>query len=183
LADKIADGNGAVLSEFPIDLPPDKQTFPMRNRIVSGWSQGLLVVESPEWSGSLITANLALDQGRNLYAVPGPIDRPSSAGCHRLIQQGAKLVMSGSDILEDLGVLVLANDAGPAPANKSLQVPATLSPEERRVLESIETIETPLNDIFERCGMETAEVVANLMRLEIKGHIKQLPGRHYARLT
>jgi DNA processing protein len=184
LAEKIANGHGAVISEFPIDLPPDKQTFPMRNRIVSGWSQGLLVVESPLWSGSLITANLALDQGRNLYAVPGPIDRPSSAGCHKLIQQGAKLVMEAKDILEDLGILVLDNAAGPPTPGQSLAVPAAkLSDEEKKVLASIETIDTPLNDILERCGLETAEVIANLMRLEIKGHIKQLPGRNYARLT
>lgn len=104
LAERIAT-QGAVVSEFPVDYPPDKQTFPQRNRIVAGWSSGLLVVEAPVRSGSLITAQQAADMGRTVYAVPGNIDRPTSAGCNRLIQQGAKLVMDGGDILDDLMVL------------------------------------------------------------------------------
>ncbi len=189
LADRIADGHGAVVSEFPIDLPPDKQTFPMRNRIVSGWSQGLLVVESPVWSGSLITANLAADQGRPLFAVPGPIDRPSSGGCHKLIQQGAKLVMDARDVLEELGILILTdapvspdNPANPRQRIKGATPAVNLSPEEQAVLAVIHTYETPLEEILTISGQETGEVIANLMRLEIKGLIKQLPGRNYALL-
>ena len=105
LADRIADGHGAVVSEFPILTEPDKQTFPQRNRIVSGWSSGILVVEAPAWSGALITANNAADQGRSVYAVPGPIDRASSLGCNKLIQNGARLVLEAGDILEDLNML------------------------------------------------------------------------------
>jgi DNA processing protein len=141
-------------------------------------------VESPEWSGSLITANLAADQGRNLYAVPGPIDRPSSGGCHRLIQQGAKLVMTANDIFEDMGILTLSNEeTAPEPGKALKTARPALSGEETKVLECVETFDTALNDIFERSGMETSEVIANLMRLEIKGFVKQLPGRHYARLS
>ena len=106
LAEKIAAGNGAVVTEFPVDYPPDKQSFPLRNRIVAAWGQGLLVVEAPARSGALITVNQAGDYGRPIYAVPGQIDRPTSQGCNRLIQNGARLVMSADDILEDLEWLI-----------------------------------------------------------------------------
>ena len=86
LAERIANGHGAVISEFPIDCPPSKKSFPRRNRIVSGWSSGVIVVEAPGRSGALITAEQAGEQGRNVYAVPGPIDRPASHGCNRLIR-------------------------------------------------------------------------------------------------
>jgi DNA processing protein len=180
LAEKIASGHGAVVSEFPMDLPPDKQTFPMRNRIVSGWSSGILVVESPAWSGSLITANLAGDQGRSLYAVPGPIDRPTSAGCNKLIQQGARLVIDAQDILDDMGLLFPSHKAS-QPAGPVL--PPNLSEGELCLLRIIDTSETQLDEIMDQSGQETPDVVANLMRLEIKGLIKQYPGRHYVRLV
>ncbi len=93
LAERIADGNGAIVSEFPMTTSPDRQTFPMRNRIISGSSVGLLVVEAGLNSGALISAGQAADQGRTVFAVPGPIDRDTSQGTNRLIQQGAKLVM------------------------------------------------------------------------------------------
>ena len=104
LAEKIA-SCGALVTEFSMETTPDRQTFPMRNRIISGWGFGLLVVEAGMNSGALISASQAADQGRNLYAVPGPIDRPTSHGTNRLIQQGAKLVMSVDDILEDVQTL------------------------------------------------------------------------------
>src|SRR5690606_23595268 len=103
LSDRIAE-SGAVLSEFPVLYVPDKQSFPLRNRIVAGMSQGLLVVEAPAWSGALITANQALEQSRTVFAVPGPIDRPTSEGCHRLIQQGATLVCGAQDVIDELGM-------------------------------------------------------------------------------
>ena len=105
LAEKIA-ASGAVVSEYPMTFPPARENFPYRNRIVAGWCQGLLVVEAGLNSGALITANQAIDQGRQVYAVPGPIDRPTSAGSNRLIQQGAKLVTGASDILDDLNILL-----------------------------------------------------------------------------
>src|SRR5882762_6980675 len=104
LAEKIA-ASGAVISEFPMTFPPSPQTFPYRNRIVAGWGSGVLVVEAGLTSGALITANQALDHGRLVYAVPGQIDRPTSAGSNRLIQQGAKLITSAGDILDDLQIL------------------------------------------------------------------------------
>ena len=106
LAEKIRSGNGAVVSEFSMEIEPDRQTFPMRNRIISGWSQGILVVEAGLNSGALITASQAIEQGRSVYAVPGHINAPSAMGSNRLIQQGAKLVMDASDILDDLQILM-----------------------------------------------------------------------------
>src|SRR4029077_12800817 len=105
LAEKIMAGNGAVVSEFSMEIKPDRQTFPMRNRIISGWSPGILVAGAGLNSGALITASQAVEQGRSVYAVPGHINAPSAMGSNRLIQQGAKLVMSANDILDDLQVL------------------------------------------------------------------------------
>ena len=105
LAERIADGNGAIISEFPMATTPDRQTFPMRNRIISGSSLGLLVVEAGLNSGALISAGQAAEQGRTVFAVPGPIDRETSQGSNRLIQQGAKLVMESTDIIEELSGL------------------------------------------------------------------------------
>src|ERR1700693_1022843 len=113
LAEKIRAGNGAVISEFSMEIEPDRQTFPMRNRIISGWSHGILVVEAGANSGALITASQALEQGSAVYAVPGHINAPSAIGSNRLIQQGAKLVMDANDILDDLQILV--PEAKPAP--------------------------------------------------------------------
>ncbi|MBP7949911.1 MAG: DNA-processing protein DprA [Verrucomicrobiales bacterium] len=179
LAEKIAAGHGAVVSEFPMDLPPDKQTFPMRNRIVSGWSSGILVVEAPAWSGALITANMASEQGRSVYAVPGPIDRPTSTGCNRLIQQGAKLVMDARDVLEDLETLFpLSSVDAPQPARPQF----AFSEEEAAVYAAIGDRETHVEEIITACELPTPTISATLLRLEMKRAVKQLPGRHYVRL-
>jgi DNA processing protein len=183
LAEKIVQGHGALVSEFPMQKAPDKQTFPQRNRIVSGWSSGLLVVESPVWSGSLITANLAAEQGRAVYAVPGPIDRPSSAGCHKLIQTGARLVCDAQDILDDLGQLFPTQPSLPglgAPTSVTA-APSSLSQPEQELLLQLHSAETHFNELLEQCGQEIPDLIANLMRLELKGLIKQLPGKHYVR--
>ena len=181
LAEKIADGNGAVVSEFPIDQHPDKQTFPMRNRIVSGWSSGILVVEAPAWSGALITANMAAEQGRSVYAVPGPIDKATHVGCHKLIQNGARLIISAQDVLEDLGNL-FPKSADADPASPALYPIESLSAEEQVVYALVEGSETHVETILSACDLPTPIVSASLMRLELKKIIKQLPGRHYARM-
>src|SRR6201989_589849 len=113
LAEKIRSGSGAIVSEFSMDIEPDRQTFPMRNRIISGWSHGLLVVEAGANSGALISVAQALEQGRNVYAVPGHINAPTAIGSNRLIQQGAKLVMDANDILDDLQILLPASKTAP----------------------------------------------------------------------
>src|SRR5204863_7698519 len=144
LAEKIRSGNGAVVSEFSMEIEPDRQTFPMRNRIISGWSHGLLVVEAGQNSGALISVTQALEQGRSVYAVPGHINAPSAQGSNRLIQQRAKLVMVASDVLDDLQILLPETKPEPEAAVRSLP---TLSDEERRVYDSIEATETSIDDI------------------------------------
>ena len=205
LAARIADGAGAVVSEFSMAVRPDRQTFPMRNRIISGCGLGLLVVEASLNSGALISAGQALDQGRPVFAVPGQIDRPSSQGTNRLIQQGAKLVMECGDVLEELdslpGLFPAAAPAAPAaaspePALDDDQTPApspvpsparaaaaTLRPQEAAVLEAVEQDGTSIDRIISKCGLPTPVVSSTLLALELKKLIKQLPGKHYVRLV
>jgi DNA processing protein len=180
LAERIAQ-NGAVVSEYPVDRPADKQTFPYRNRIVAGWTCGLIVVEAPLRSGSLITAQQATEQGRTVYAVPGPIDKPTSAGCNRLIQQGAKLIMDGADVLDDL--MTLFPTAPKAPKVEESRPVVTLTLEEEILYNAISTDEAHINDITTDSGLTTATVSATLMRLEMKRMIRALPGRRYVRLV
>lgn len=177
LAEKIAQ-HGAVVSEFPLLYLPDKQSFPLRNRIVSGWSSGILVVEAPQRSGALITANQAAEHGRTVYAVPGPIDRPTSVGCHRLIQDGAKLVVSVEDILEDFGQLelIMDSDGSDHPA-----APAGLTSEEQAVFALLSGTELGIEDIIRQVGLPSQTVSTTLMRLEMKRLVKQLPGKHFVR--
>ncbi len=179
LADKIAE-QGAVVSEFPVDYPPDKQSFPLRNRIVSGWSCGIIVAEAPARSGSLITAQQAADQGRTVYAVPGNADRPSSHGCNRLIQQGAKLIMDGADVLDDLMSLFPTSSQAPMAAATPLHV--VLQRDEETVYEVLGSEELHINEITTRCGLAMSMVSASLMKLEMKRLIKPLPGKFYVRL-
>ena len=181
LAERIAHGHGAVVSEFPILTPPDKQTFPQRNRIVSGWSHGILVVEAPAWSGALITANNAADQGRSLYAIPGPIDRPSSTGCNRLIQNGARLVMDASEILEDLQLLIPASsDSAPPPTSPPLP---DLSEPEQAIWNALAAGDTQIDQLTTATGLPPSEVAARLTRMELRQLVRQLPGRIYSRAT
>ena len=182
LAEKIADGRGAVVSEFPLHTAPDKQTFPQRNRIVAAWSRALLVTESPAWSGSLITANLAAEYGRPVYAVPGPIDKPTSAGCHRLIRDGATLVTDAADILDDLGGLSLE---GAAPAAGGMTVPVMnetlpeLPPEEQTILDALGDTESGIDRLIEATGLPAPTVTATLLKLEMKRLVRALPGFRY----
>ncbi len=180
LAERIAQ-NGAVISEYPVDRSADKQTFPYRNRVVAGWSTGVIVVEAPLRSGSLITAQQAADQGRTVYAVPGPIDRPTSAGCNRLIQQGAKLIMDGGDVLDDL--MTLFPTAPVAPKLQETPPVAALTLDEEILYKAIGSDESHINDITTTSGLTTATVSSTLMRLEMKRLIRALPGRRYVRLV
>src|ERR1051326_8805494 len=179
LAEKICTGNGAVISEFSMEIEPDRQTFPMRNRIISGWSHGILVVEAGLNSGALITAAQALEQGRSVYAVPGHINAPSAMGSNRLIQQGAKLVMDASDILDDLQILL--PEAKPSPQAAVRPLP-TLSDEERKVYEAIDSAETTIDRIAAKCDLPSSTVSSTLLRLELKRLVKQLPGKYFVKL-
>ena len=177
LADRIA-ASGAVVSEFPIDTKPDRQTFPIRNRIVTGLSFGVLVVEAGANSGALISANMAAEQGRTLYAVPGRIDAPSALGSNRLIQQGAKLVITVDDILDDLPLVFREKPDLPAAA------PAVdLTPDQQKILEAIGTEETSLDSVIATSGLTAAVVSSTLLALEIRRLVKQLPGKRFVKLV
>src|SRR5215213_332376 len=178
LADKIRSGNGAVVSEFSMEIEPDRQTFPMRNRIIAGWSHGILVVEAGLNSGALITAAQALEQGRAVYAVPGHINAPSAQGSNRLIQQGAKLVMEASDILDDLSVLL--PEAKPAAGAAERPLPL-LTEDERLVYDAIEATETSIDDIATKSNLPSGSVSSTLLRLELKRLVKQLPGKYFVK--
>ncbi|MDX6765254.1 MAG: DNA-processing protein DprA [Candidatus Methylacidiphilales bacterium] len=176
LADMIAEQGGALLSEFPLGTPPDRQTFPMRNRIVSGLSTGLVVVEAGEASGALITARMALDQGRNVFAVPGRIDQPHAKGCHRLIKEGAKLVEGVEDILNESGLLL-----PPGPDEGKRPWPEDLTPAERKILEAMDLDEIALDALIQKCGLPSAVVTPTLLRLEMRKLVRQLPGKTFVK--
>ena len=177
LAEKIAE-SGAVVTEFPMEFPPARENFPYRNRIVAGWGQGILVVEAGLNSGALITAGQAIDQGRQVYAVPGPIDRPTSAGSNRLIQQGAKLVTSAGDILDDLNILIPPEPA----ARPNAATSETLTDAEQTVLKMLNEGERSLDDLVIKCRLPIQKVSSTLLTLEMKRRVKVLPGQHFARL-
>jgi len=179
LAEKIRSGNGAIISEFSMEIEPDRQTFPMRNRIISGWSHGILVVEAGLNSGALITASQALEQGRCVYAVPGHINAPSAQGSNRLIQQGAKLVLDASDILDDLNILL--PEAKPS-AQAAERLLPTMTEDERRVYDAIEATETSIDDISAKSDLPSGNVSSTLLRLELKRLVKQLPGKYFVKL-
>jgi DNA processing protein len=175
LAEKIAT-SGAVVTEFPMETKPDRQTFPMRNRIISGWGSGLLVVEAGMNSGALISASQAADQGRNLYAIPGPIDRPTSHGTNRLIQQGAKLVMSADDILDDVQTLF------PKAPELLPSKPPEIQGDLLKVYEAISSRETSIDEIIQRSGIGASSTSVALLQLEMRHLVKQLPGKYFVKL-
>lgn len=175
LAEKIA-GSGAVVTEFSMNVQADKQTFPMRNRIISGCSFGLLVVEAGGRSGALISANQAGEQGRSIYAVPGRIDQPSAIGSNRLIQQGAKLVTSASDILDDMGLLFAESPSlTPSPAPE-------LTGNEALVYGALGDDESHVDEIIARCGLPTHLASSTLLALEMKKLVRQRPGSRFVKL-
>lgn len=173
LARQIAE-RGLILSEYPLGTPPLAENFPRRNRIISGLAQGTLVVEAALESGSLITAKQALEQGREVFAIPGSIHSPQSKGCHTLIRQGAKLVESAQDVLEELRV--------PDPF---VQVPLALDtpPADRGLLAMLGHDPTSLDALQARSGLGTAHLQAELLDLELAGQVERLPGGLFQRLV
>jgi DNA processing protein len=176
LAESIA-AQGAVLSEFPFGRQPDRTTFPMRNRIVSGLSRGVLVVEAGAKSGALITVDEALAQGRTVFAVPGRIDAPGSRGPNSLIRQGARLVMGADDVLDEFDWL-MRPPAGPARAPESERAAlAAVSAEEQAVLDLLEPGEQDVDALIRASGLSAARMSVVLLGLEMKRAVRMLPGR------
>lgn len=165
LAHRIA-AHGALVSEYPLGTPPLAAHFPQRNRLISGLSQGTLVVEAAVQSGSLITARLAAEQGREVFAIPGSIHAPQSKGCHALIRQGAKLVESANDILEDLRL----------PSSQASLIDSIESGREDPLLEAIGHDPVSLDALQARTGLDTATLQARLLELELEGQVGRLPG-------
>ena len=163
---------GALISEFPLGTPPLAANFPRRNRIISGMSIGCLVVEASLQSGSLITARLALEQGRDVFAIPGSIHAPQSKGCHALLKQGAKLVETAQDILEELGSSL---PASPACSHATQGADSAL-------LEQIGFDPVDLDTLGTRCSLTMAELSAMLLVLELEGRVSALPGGLYQRI-
>ncbi len=174
--------DGAVMSEFPLDTLPLPQHFPRRNRIISGLSLGTVVVEASQKSGALITAYCALDQNREVFAVPGNVGSPYNRGSHRLIKEGARLVETADDILEELGMFAPGGFAAAQETAKAQeQKIAALEDDERQILEQVPYEPLHIDEIVRLCGGDAAGTGASLLNLELKGLIRQLPGKYFIR--
>jgi DNA processing protein len=165
--------DGALITEFPMGTAPLAENFPRRNRIISALSRGVVVVEAGEKSGSLITAHFALEQGREVFAVPGNVTLSGSRGVNGLIKEGAKLVERVEDILEELCI-------EPVPGAQFSAPPAfSLTPQEAEVYALLCQGALQIDDIIVQSALTAGEVSATLLRLELKGAIMQLPGKHF----
>lgn len=169
--------SGAVVSEFPLGSNPEPWRFPPRNRLISGMSLGVLVCQSPEASGALITAGYAAEQGKDTYAVPGNVDDERNRGCHRLIQDGAKLVQDATDILHELGL------DGDAQEPRQMGLPIEALNEQERDIASLLSLEPMhLDEIIEKTGMTPPMVSGTLTILEMKNVVRRVPGNAYVRV-
>lgn len=180
LRDRVRE-QGLIVTEFPLETPPKRENFPQRNRIISGLSCGVLVVEADVRSGSLITARQALDQGREVFAIPGSIHNPLAKGCHVLIQQGAKLTMSADDILEEIQVLTrvtsvsLPQSSGPRTGTAQAHS-ESLSASEDQVLAALGYERCDVDALMEQTGLSISEILNAVCMLELKGVVQSVPG-------
>lgn len=181
LAHRIA-ARGLIVSEYPLGTPPLPGNFPRRNRLIAGLSQGTLVVEAALQSGSLITARLASEQGKEVFAIPGSIHSPQSRGSHALIRQGAKLVETAQDVLEELrwpqAVLAMTNEAAGAVSAPD----DDLNHPHQELLQALGADPVSLDALQARTGLQTATLQAQLLELELAGQVGRLPGGLFQRL-
>jgi DNA processing protein len=180
LFERIA-SQGAVLTQFPFNRRGDRQSFAIRNRIVAGMTLGTVVVEANLTSGALITANFAIDYGRQVFAVPGRIDSPRSKGCHELIKQGAKLCENAEDVLSEFEYLFPAGNRPPSPAETGVLPGIELSGPEQTVYEALGREALPMDDVIRRSGLPASAVSVALLSLEMKRLVCQSPGRVFTR--
>ncbi|HOW57371.1 MAG TPA: DNA-processing protein DprA, partial [Smithellaceae bacterium] len=175
---------GAVVSEYPLGTPPRPAHFPARNRIISGMSYGIVVVEAGEKSGSLITARLALEQGREVFAIPGSIDSAGSRGTNKLIKQGAKLVENTDDILEDIMPQLEKYQEPPAAPQETgkgeNKAAGNLSAPEKIIFNYLSAGRLHIDDLIAACGIEPGELQSILLAMELKEIITQHPGKHFS---
>jgi DNA processing protein len=169
---------GAVISEFALGTRPMAHNFPARNRLISGLSLGVVVVEATEKSGSLITAALALEQNREVFAVPGEVGSSRSRGAHRLIRQGAKLVESADDIVEEIAPQ-LERPQGEAISSRRV-LPQQCSEDTRRIFGLLQERILHIDEVIETSGLSSAQVAQILLDLELQGFLRQLPGKRFA---
>jgi DNA processing protein len=176
---------GALVSEFPLGTPPRRANFPQRNRTIAGLSLGTLVVEAARRSGSLITARHAIDQGREVFAIPGSIHNPLSRGCHQLIRQGAKLTETADDILSELNFSAFLSD-GSAPVSVSA-APGSLEPgmdkDHKILLDALGFDPVNLDVLVVRTGFKPEAVSSMMLILELEGHVQAAPGGRYSRVV
>ncbi len=179
LANEIVEQGGLLLSEFPLDAQADRFTFPARNRIIAGLSEATVVLEAAEDSGSLITADLALEYGRDVFAVPGQIFDPSYAGCHKIIAKGhARLATSSAEILQELGILTRDEAVQPALA---LADPEFSSAQEEAVFRQLTTMPKALDEILVQAKLDAATANATLTMLELRGIVKNVGAGRWVR--
>lgn len=189
LAEQIIAPGGALITEFPVRTFPAPQNFPIRNRIISGMSAGVLVVEAAEYSGTRITSRLALEQNRDVYAVPGNVTNKNAWGPNTLIKQGAKLVATWEDVWEELPTdvqvaLTAGQNESPEPETASLFPDEAISPHEKKILKLLKTDEsTHIDELVELLEAEVSasEIFAALFELGLGGKIRQLPGKNFVR--
>ena len=181
LFERIAD-HGAVVTQFPFNRQADKQSFPIRNRIVDGMTLGTVVVEANLTSGALITAHFATEYGRQVFAVPGRIDSPRSKGCHELIKKGAKLCESAEDILSEFEYLFPPSNRGPSPSETGLVPALALSENEQKVHAALtDEEEISIDEVIYKSGLPSSVVAVALLSLEMKRLVKQLPGKLFVK--
>ena len=181
LFERIA-ANGAVMTQFPFNRPADKQSFPIRNRIVAGMTLGTVVVEANLSSGALITANFATEYGRQIFAVPGRIDSPLSKGCHDLIKKGAKLCEGVEDILSEFEYLFPASNKPPSAGDTGVLPALELSANEQKIFDAVTVDdEASIDEIIRASGLPSSTVNVALFSLEMKRLVKQLPGKMFVR--